>query len=856
MSLRRGFSKLGALFRRRKPADDLAEEIRAHLSMEEQENLESGMTPEDAHYAALRRFGNVTLAQERSREMWGWNSVETLWQDVRYGLRMLLKNPGFTAVAVVTLALGIGANTAIFTFVNAFLFRPAAIDRPGDTVFVSRGNGGGTSSFADYRQLRDRNTVFSGLAAFLPYGLDVRSATGRQKVFAELVSENYFPVLGVKPALGRTFLPKEDGLVAVVSQVFWKRELHANSDLSRQTITIDNQRFSVIGVVPEDFSGLASPWRTDLWVPLTTEGQIIPLTPHDPGERGVLIIGRLERGFTAQQAQAAMLVLDEQLNHESVREREKLIVQGGSLMQSSPISKALVPVSVVLMVVVGLILLIACANLANLLTVRASLRHCEIAIRLAVGASRGRLIRQLLTEGGVLALLGMVVGILLAYWTGDVLASLIPANISGGFTIDHRLDWRVLGFTLALSSLSVVIFGLRPALAASRSEVLTALRNDGGAALSTKRLRGFLVVAQVASSMTVLILAGLFIRSVIRLQTSSLGFDTSKLLVVELYPPADLNLETERAEYIRQAQQRIQALQGVQSASLTPSIPLGGENDVTELLIQGHAPLRTRRNDVDAEYFSTTGIPLLRGRDFNRHDANAVIINETLARHGFPGEDPIGKRVQIGSGGAPFEIIGVAKDIRYSPLIEAPQPYVYLLNAQVRTRSAFLLVRTIPNPESMVPLIGRETGAYARTAKDYLSPFLQPARSAAALMSVLGILALALAAVGIYGVMAYSTTQRTNEIGLRMALGAAPRDVLRLVIRYGLCLTLVGEAAGLIAAFGVSHLATSLLYGLQPADPVTFGVVALALSSVGMIANYVPARRATKVDAMVALRYE
>ena len=844
-----------SLFKRDRVELELNEELRFHLEILTEEYAARGMTREEARYAALRELGGVDQIKEECRDMRRVNHLENLVQDLRYGLRMLAKNPGFAGVAILTLALGIGANSAIFTYVNAFVFRPMPIDQPDETVTVGRG-GGGTVTYGDYLQWRDTNGVFSSLAAFLPYGVDVRGDVGRWHVLAEVVSENYCSVLGVKPILGRGFLPNENDRAALVSWGFWKRRLAANPNFLGQKVTINNRSFTIVGVMPEGFQGLASPWRTDFWIPLEVLGQVIPRSPHDLREAGVLIIARLKPHFTARQAQAALTLLDERLNPQLARTPRTLVVQGGGLIRSSPIWETIVPASVVLMIVVGLILLIACSNLANLLAVRATLRHGEIAIRLTLGASRGRLVRQLLTEGSLLGLLGAGTGLLLAFWSAGLLSSLIPDAISGGFAVDHPADWRVLGFTLAVTALSVIIFGLRPAFIASRPEVVPDLKNAAASAQPISRMRSIFVVAELALSMAVLIVAGLFIQSVVRLQKLDLGFDTSHQLVVEYNLPDGLNGESRRSESFREIKDRIRALAGVKSASLTQTRPLGVDNEATQIILPGHQPFQVLWRDTDAAYFSTVGIPILHGRDFDERDTQAVIISDALAHRLFPGDDPIGKQIQLDAGAAAFDIVGVAGDVRYSPLTASPPPYVYRLNTPMRTSSVFLLVQTIPDPVSLMPTISRKTQANVQTANDYLKPVLEPARSAAMLMSLLGLLAMALALVGTYGVMSYSAVQRTKEIGIRMALGADRSDVQRLMIRGGLRLALAGIGIGLIVGLGIARLTAGLLYGVQPSDPETCAAVALVIVGTGILAAYIPARRATKIDPMVALRNE
>ena len=452
--------------------------------------------------------------------------MPTVMKDLSFAFRQLSRAPGFALIAVLVLALGVGANTSIFSFVSAFLFRPLPIDEPDKTVLIS-GVEGATISYSDYLRWREETSVFKGLAAFLPYGLDITDENGQQRVFAELISENYFQVLGVGPTLGRTPAPQESDRVTVVSREFWRRHLHGSPDLAQQIVNINHRNFAVIGVMPERFTGLASPWRTDLWIPFRVQGQIIPQAPRDFREAGALITARVQPGVTIQQVQAAVSVLEERLHHDTGAPLQRVTIQKGGGVTWQP----LIPIAVLLTAIVGLILLIACGNLASLVAARTSSRRREIAVRLALGASRGRLVRMLLTESAVLSVLGAVTSLLIVRWTGDLLSSLIPETISGGFAIDHRLDWRVLSFTLALSVLSVTLFGLQPALAASKPDLAPALKGEGTSFLRGSRIRGLFLVGQIASSTVVLIVAGLFIRSLVRLETLSLGFDTRKLLI-------------------------------------------------------------------------------------------------------------------------------------------------------------------------------------------------------------------------------------------------------------------------------------------------------------------------------------
>jgi predicted permease len=772
-------------------------------------------------------------------------------KDLSFAFRQLSRAPGLTLTALLVLALGVGTNTAIFSFVSGFLLRPLPIEKADERVLIS-GVEGATISYSDYLQWREQISVFRGLAAFLPYGLEVKDQTGQQRVFAELVSEDYFQVLGVTATLGRPPGPQEDDRVVVVSRDFWTRHLLGSTDLAHQTVSVNDRVFAVIGVMSERFTGLASPWRTDLWIPFRAQSQIIPHSPRDFRQAGALMTGWLQPGVTIQQAQAAVSVLEQRQRQDDRSPPQRVTIQkGGGLTW-----QALGPIAVLLMVVVGLILMIACANLANLLAVRSSSRRREIAVRLALGASRSRLVRMLLTESAVLSVSGAAAALLLVRWTGGFLSTLIPQTISGGFVIDHHLDWRVLSFTLALAVVSVMLFGLRPALTASKPDLAPALKGEGASILRGSRMRGLFQISQIASCTVVLIVAGLFIRSLTRLETLNLGFDTRKLLVVEMSSSEDIASGDGRSEYYHRLRDSVQSLPGVRSVSLLSGIPIGIDNDGVEMQVVGRGPIQTLRNDVDVRYFSTLGDSLLRGRDFQRGDANVVIINETPARRAFADQNPIGKRIQLDRSGSTHEVVGVVRDIRYSPLRDTSQPYIYLPNEKVQTQSAFLLVSTAVEPARVLSLIGRVIGAHAKSADDYLRPVLDPARSAATLTATLGALALLLAMVGLYGVMVYSAAQRTIEVGIRMALGASTVKVLWLVLREAVLFACVGVALGIALGLGIAQGVSSLLYGLSAVDPYAFLGAATVLIGTALTVACLPAIKAVHIDPATVLRHK
>jgi predicted permease len=809
---------------------------------------------------------------------------------------MLLKNPGFTLIAVVTLALGVGANSLIFSLVNALLLRPLPVEKPEQLAAVHTSDFSSTqyggSSYPDYVDFRDRNQVFSGTVAYMPTAFSLNVDGANERAFGEVVSGNYFSTLGVKPALGRGFLPEEDRTpgeraVVVIGHKLWKNRFGGDPAVVGRAIKLNGHSFTIIGVAPEKHSGLIRGIGSDLWVPAMMMKQAAPGGDYlvERGARGFLVMGRLKPGVTLDQAQADFRRIAEQLFKEwpqewtNVRNQSRVIslLPEGHARILPDLRTPVVIFMSLLMTVVGLVLLIACANLANMLLARATARRKEIAIRLSLGASRGRLIRQLITESLSLSLLGGVAGLLIGVWgTGLLMAFKPPAPVP--IEIDLGADWRVLGFTFGLSLLTGVLFGLAPALAASRPDLVSSLKDEAGGATGRGRLRGALVIAQVALSLMLLICSGLFIRSLRNAGSVDLGFDADNLLAMSM----DLQLQgyTEPAgrNFSRQLLDRVRTLPGIVSASMTDELPLGG-GARRAITIEGYTAQPGESTEVNSSsvapgYFETLGVPLLRGRAFNEQDREGspgvAIINEAFARRYWPGQEPIGKRIQMGvarSGAneSPYlEVVGVVKDGKYVTLGEEATPFFYLNLAQLYQSSPTLIVRTRGNPSDYLAAVRGEVAALdkslplydVKTMRQHLGLALLPARLAGNVLGVFGLVALVMAAAGIYGVMAYSVAQRTREIGVRMALGASAGAVLRLVTKQGMKLTLVGIVIGLAASLALTRLMKSLLFGVSATDPLTFVVVALLLIVVALLACYVPARRAAKVDPMVALRCE
>jgi predicted permease len=866
----------------------LEEEIQSHLQMAIRDRMERGESAEEAESAARREFGNVGLIKETTRGMWGFVALETIWQDLRYGARMLLKQPGFTGVTIITLALGIGANTAIFSVVNSVLLRPLAVTQPEQLVRIRTG-GWSHTSFPNYRDLAEGTQGFSEVAAHSVGMFNLGQGEAIGKVMGELVTGNYFPALGVPAALGRAFGTETDDAtgahpVVVVSHGFWRRRFGADPGLVGQTILLNGRQFTVIGVMPEGFRGTWPPgWAPEIWAPVTMQPQLWSGADRfgDRGRAWLEIFGRLKPDVSQTQAQAEISLVTKRLaetypNENRGLERTEIYplseIRGADFLLVIPIFLGLVTV------IAGLVLLIACANVANLLLARAILRRQEVAIRLAIGAGRWRLIRQLLTESVMLALLGGAAGCLLALWLTSLLRSFHPPT-PVPIEINATLDTRALVFAFAISALSGLLFGLAPAWQATKLNLVSMLKDDrrtGGGRTAKFSLRNLLVVSQVAVSLFLLICAGLFIRSMGQAQSLDPGFETERVLTV----PFDMESagfdEARGRLFYQQLVDQVERVPGVQSASLAQHIPLMLSRNSYQVAVEGHeAPGGDYpvidSNTVGPRYFETMGIPIIAGREFSRQDGKGaplvVVINETMGRRFWPGQNPLGRRLRfpgLANTFTPYyEVIGVAKDSKYWAPGEEPKSYFYLSTLQDYGQSRTLHVRTMGEPNLLRKavrgsILSLDKGLLVEvsTMRENLATAFLPARVAAALLGLFGLLGLSLAVVGIYGVISYAASQRTGEIGLRIALGAQSRDILRLVIGQGLKLTLIGVALGGAVAVGITRFLSSLLVGVSAIDPVTFLAVPLLLTFVASVACWIPARRATKVDPMIALRRE
>jgi len=812
--------------------------------------------------------------------------METFWQDLRYSLRTLFKKPGFTFVVVTTLALGIGANATIFTWIKAVLLASLpGIEQPEKLVEVwgaTRNNSALSSSYVDYLDYRDQNKVLSGLTAHQVLPLNLGRSEKPERVWGAIVSGNYFDVLGVRALIGRTFLPEEDRTpnthpVVVIGYGLWERRFGADPNVLGRTITLNEHDFTVIGVAPKDFASPFAGLALDVWTPVMMKDYVA--RPHfsltDRGSRWLMVMGRLKPGATVPQAQANIAAIASHLEQEYPQTNERLGVAVYSVLQSPfSLKQDMRPALAILMAAVAVVLLIACANVANLLLARAASRRKEIAVRLALGGSRGRLVRQMLTESFVLASLGAALGLAIAFWTARSLAAFLPPYASRA-SFDTRPDAVVFAFTLGLTVITTLLFGLAPTLHASKQDLVTAMKDNTATVGRGPRkvsLRHALVITQVALSMVALISAGLFVRSLREAYRADPGFNPHGVLLASFDPFLSGYDESRGREFYRRLVERVRTVPGIQSATLARRLPLtDGGIAFANVAIDGYAPakdedMRLNYETVGPQYFQTMRIPFVHGRDFDERDQEGapgvVIINETMAGRYWPGGDALGRRLKLTKDW--LEIVGIAKDVKNRSLSEAPQPFLYLPLLQDYRSNMILVARTTIDPEKMFQPVRAEVAALdpkipifgVKTFEEHIgiSFFLQ--RMAATLLSIFGLLALSLAAIGLYGVMAYSVSQRTRELGIRVSVGAERRDIFKLILGQGLAISVVGLLAGLVAALGVTRLTARLLYGVSATDPVTFIVIALLLLCVTLLACYLPARRATKVDPMIALRFE
>jgi macrolide transport system ATP-binding/permease protein len=815
-----------------------------------------------------------------------------LLQDVRFALRLLLRHRAVTIVAVLSLALGIGANTTVFTLVNAILLQPLVVRDVDRLVAIQtteiRNNTpvtlGGTSR-PNFEDLRDQNTVLSGATLTGFIGLALSGNGEPEQIGAQIVSGNFFDVLGAPIAAGRTFLPEEDRQfgehpVTVLSYGLWQRRFAGNTGVVGQNIRLNGHDFTVVGVTGQGFRGMTPVGGPDLWVPWAMHQQLLSGLAAEmyKSRRGLVYqaFGRLKDGVSLEQARANVDSIGKSLEASFPTDNR------GRSYTLAPLSESAMPPAfrqqlvlsgTIGMVVVGLVLLIACGNVANLLLARASARRQEIAVRLSVGASRGRLMRQLLTESIVLALAGGAVGLVIAYWARAVLWALRPPFMQASF-IDLDFDGRVIGFAAVASLITGAVFGLVPALQSSRPDLVVELKERTTQATGSRwyNIRHLLVVGQLALSLVALVSAGLFLRSLANAQQIELGFDAGGLMVMGINAGNQGYDEPRGRDLYRRVLERLAGVPGVESATLSTAVPLfaGGFSRTTFRDDQDTKDPRNGRltqiNEVGDRYFETLGIPILQGRGFNAADrqgaAPVIIINETMAKQFYPNEQALGRRLHIFGRPEAREIVGIAKTIKYNQVGEPETAHMYVPLEQSYQSQVVVQARTGGDPDALLGTVRRELQALeptmpllnVNTYRTILRTSLWAPRFGTSLLAVFGFLALVLASVGLYGVMSYGVSQRTREIGIRMALGASEGDVRGMVVRQGLLLAAGGVVLGLLAAFGLARFVTSLLFGVAGADPLTFGGVAALLIAVALLATYLPARKASRVDPVDALR--
>jgi putative ABC transport system permease protein len=802
-----------------------------------------------------------------------------------FGLRLLLKNKGFTLVALIALALGIGANTAIFTVVNAVLLRPLPYHEPERLVTIweespQLGMYQMPVSFANLRDWVDQNQVFEQISAYTFTNVNLIGAGEPERLSTIRSSANLFSLLGAAPMLGRTFLAEEDkegaGRVVILSHHLWQRRFGSASSILGQPVTLNNQTYTVVGIMPPAFQfpvgfsylGKVLNESIDLYIPLAATSK-----ETTRGNYSFFALGRLKPGVTIEQARAEMSTIEGRLEEQYPDGNFGI---GVSLIGTHEQTiKDIRPALLVLLGAVTFLLLIACSNIANLLLARAAGRQKEFAIRAALGASRVRIVRLLLAESITLSLAGGCLGLLLALWGIDALVALaqdIPRVNEVG------LDARVFGFTVAVSLATGIIFGLIPAIQASRPNLNETLKEGSRSSMGSvggKRIRSVLVSAEVALSLVLLIGAGLMVKSFVRLQQMNLGFNPDNVIALSLsLPPSTYPDARRQAAFFKEALERIQSLAGVRSAGATTGLPLVLSLSGSDFRIEGRPEAEPGENtivntrSISPGYFSTLGIAFVKGRDFSERDngeaSKVAIINDNLARSYFSNEDPVGKRITFDEGKTWLSIVGIITDVKQLGLDASARPEVYWPYAQMAAPSMSLVVRTDSSPASLVAAVKSEIQTVdkdlpiseVKTMQELLAESVAGRRFNMLLLTIFAGVALVLAAVGIYSVMSYSVSQRTHEIGIRMALGARASDVLKLVVGHGMLLTLAGVAAGVAASLFLTGLMTSMLFGVTATDPITFAAVSIVLTGVALGACFVPARRATKVDPMVALRYE
>jgi predicted permease len=878
--------RMAALFRRRRLEDDLDEELRSHLEMAIELNLRKGMSAEDARREALRSFGGVEQTKENYRDQRGLPMIETTLQDLRFGLRMLRRSPGFSLLTILCLTLGIGANAAVFSWVEGILFRPYPLVSHQEQLLAltgtARGESGPTGiSWPDLLDLDRSSTLIDSFIVNKIMGTTLSVGDRAERMTGSIVSANYFDAIGVHPILGRGFEPGEDvgrnaHPVTVISYQLWKGKYKGDPQIIGKTERLNGVIHTIVGVEPEGFYGTFVGWAMQFWVPASME-EIFEAGGYkleDRGARWIEAYVRLKPGATQAQAQAEISAAAKRLEAEYPETNRGRGTQLWPLWQT-PFNNAgtLLPTLEIMIAVVVFVLLIACANVGNLLLVRSFARRHEMTVRLAIGAGRGRLLKQLFAEGVILSAIGAGAGLLVAHWCRHALVLLFPARGGVAMHLPGEIDWRVLALSAGVSVIATLLLGLVPAMQTGKIDLAGALKSDsagvvGGAGKAW--VRSGLVVVQVSLSFLLLVGAGLLLQSLQRIRNTSPGFSTRGVMVTAV-DLVSAGYDVQRAQNFQdELLDRVKALPGVESAAFARMTPLSyGSFSSTPIAVDGYQPAPEEQptaqyNEVGPDYFRTMGIPLVSGREFTRADdekaALVAVVNETMAAHYWRDRNPIGERLQVK--GRWMQVVGVAKDSKYQSVREAPMPFFYVSRRQNFSRGGDLHIRTPLSPETMATALGREVHALdpdlalyeVITLQEQVDRSTSPQQVALTLVGVLGGLALLLAAIGLYGVMSYAVSQSARELGLRMALGAGASNLLRLVMKRGLALTAGGVALGAAVALGLTRLLGNLLYNVSPRDPLAFGSAFLVMTIAALAACLLPAWRATRTDPVQALR--
>ena len=908
MWVQRIWLRLWSLLGRERAADQLNDEIQFHLEQQIAENIAAGMSEEEARYAAMRSFGNTTALKEETRDAWGWITLEQIAQDLRYGFRSLRKNPLFTVVAVLTLAFGIGANTAIFSLMDQVLLQLLPVKHPEQLVVVAErgilfGGSWGENdiSYPMYRDFRDGNQVFSGMFCRYPTSVSLGYGDRTDRVASELVSGSYFPVLGVTAIIGRTLTPDDDRVpgghpVAMLSYSFWQNRFSSDPSIVGKQIVLNGYTFTVIGVSQAGFDGVEVGYKSKLFVPMMMQLQMTPLSDRLEQRRlsWVTAFGRLRPGVDMAQAKASLQPLmhnslevevqEAAAQHYSDYDRAQFLKNSVEVLPGSQgwsgLREQLQTPLWVLVALSGAVLLLACANVANLLLARATTREREMAVRLAIGAGRQRIIRQLLVESFLLAVIGTAVGLGLAFLADRVLlATFFPGDSASDFPISSVPDIRVLLFALGAMLLTVLVFGLAPAIQSSQADIAPNLKDRAGSAEGGKQvfLRKLLVSGQMALALLLLIGATLFLRTLANLENSGPGFSTEHLMAFTIDPSLNGYVDDRAKDFFRRLADGLQTLPDVNSVGLSTMPILQGYGWSNPVIAEGYSADPGQEQPpicdmISPKLFATLGVPIVAGRDFTVLDTRPVaIINETLARKYFAGRNPVGLHIGLlddrtATPDTPnVEVIGVVKDLKYKNLRDPAPPQAYFPYWHDQTaRFMTYYLRTRVDPQQLAEGVREQVRRLdpnvpvvdMRTVDEQIGLSLKTERLVASLSAIFGALATALAVIGLYGVMAYSVARRKREIGIRVALGALQSDVLWMVMQQVVVLSGAGLAVGGLLAFALSSLIRSQLYGLQPHDPFTYLSATVVLAAAACVAGFIPSWRASRVDPMHALRHE